>query len=58
MAPDLLLARSAGYVLLRDIVPEGARLDPPFLRYDPSWPPERRAEVVERLLAEAHKRQP
>ena len=57
MPPDLLLARSLGFVLLRENLPdEGARLDPPFLLYDPAWDPEKRAVIVRRLLAEADER--
>lgn len=53
MPSDLLRAYSFGLLLLRDSVPEGARIELPFLRYDPSWSDEDRAEVVDRLLARA-----
>jgi hypothetical protein len=56
MRDDLILARSLGWVVLRDRVPEVARLDPPFLRYDPSADPEHRAAIVRELLAQADKR--
>lgn len=51
MRDDLIFARSLGWVVLRDRVLEGARLDPPFLRYDPELEPEHRAAIVRELLA-------
>ena len=52
MDDDLVLAARAGWLLFRTPTPEGVRLDPPLLRYDPGLPKEARAELVRRLLAE------
>lgn len=56
MPSDLLDARRLGYILRRQFnLPEGAALDPPFLRYDPELPHEQRAAIVQRLLAQAQR---
>lgn len=57
MSDDLREAAKAGFILLRDAVPEGAKLAPPFLRYDAALDSRTRAAIVRRLLdAEAAKR--
>lgn len=56
MDDDLVLAARSGLLLFRTPTPEGARLDPPFLRYDPSFDPAKRAALIARLLAEAAER--
>jgi hypothetical protein len=50
MDEDLLTASRAGWLLLRVSTPEGVRLDPPFLRYDPALPRDIRARRIAALL--------
>jgi hypothetical protein len=50
MDEDLLMASRRGWLLLRSETPEGVRLDPPFLRYDPGLPRDERAALVIKLL--------
>jgi len=50
MDEDLLIASRRGWLLLRSETPEGVRLEPPFLRYDPRLPSAERAALVIRLL--------
>jgi hypothetical protein len=50
MDEDLLNASRRGWLLFRVSEPNGVRLTPPFLRYDPLLPPAERAELIARLL--------
>lgn len=50
MDEDLLTTSRRGWLLLRGETPEGVRLDPPFMRYDPGMPRTEREALVARLL--------
>jgi hypothetical protein len=54
MDEDLVLAARLGLVLVSENVPEGARIEPPLLRFDPALSRTIRARIVYRLLTQAN----